>query len=204
MSNLSVIVIAYNRLDYTRRTLQSLAATLPKDEDIKVTLFDNYSNEAGFQDFAFKEFSKMFLHSVYTYRSSNVGWGKAVNEAMKSVDTEYVLVSNNDVVYKPGWLETCIALLEKYPKLGVLGVWKHTAHGVLKDHGDLIEKDQMPAVGWLLRKSFVDEMGPFPEHGPCATKGGNGEDTAYCDRATQKGYMVAGPKDDVADHIDGY
>lgn len=199
---LTVIVVAFNRLEYTRRTVRSLAATVPKDT--RVILFDNCSTEPGFREYAYGEFRQTFPNSKYVWRVSNAGWGQAVNEALVDAKTEHVLVSNNDVEYKPGWYEECLRLYAKYPKIGVLGVWKHIHHGVLEDKGDLIVKDQMPAVGWLLRRQFIDEMGAFPVHGPCATKGGNGEDVAYCIRAAQKGYMVAGPKEDVATHIDGY
>jgi hypothetical protein len=138
------------------------------------------------------------------HSNTNVGWGKAINLAMDILkpDTEYILLSNDDVEYGSGWFEKCLALYDKYPKIGILGVWKHKAHGVKQDLGDMLVKDDMPAVGWLLKKSTMDIIGPLGEHGPCLTKGGNGEDTNYAMRAIEKGYWVCGPKDDVAQHID--
>ena len=47
------------------------------------------------------------------------------------------------------------------------------------------------------------------EHGPCDTKGGNGEDTEYVMRMKDKGYLVGVPKialneETLAHHIDGF
>ena len=80
-------------------------------------------------------------------------------------------------------------------------MWKHPAHGVQQDFGDLVKKDQMPAVAWLLKPKVIEDIGPMAEHGECLTKGGNGEDVTYCIKAEQKGYWVAGPKEDLEVHI---
>lgn len=203
MEPLTVIVVTHNRLDFTKRTLQSITRTVPH---AKILIFDNDSTEAGMKDWFYSEFDgKNNVEVVLS--GKNIGWGAAVNEAIAyvGVDIEdYVLISNNDVEYHDGWFEQCLALYQKYPKIGILGVWKHRAHGVRQDLGDILVKDDMPAVGWLLKKSIIDDIGPLSERGPCATKGGNGEDTNYTGRAMEKGYWVCGPKEDVAQHFDGY
>lgn len=208
--NLTVILVAHNRLEYTKRTIESLIKTVPNAHFIFV---DNDSTD-GTKEYIRDLVSIPELAGIsYAIEiPENVGWGKAVNLALEGasegiafdISTEYVLISNNDVGYSEGWLDTCIGLNEKYPQIGILGVWKHVAHGILEDKGDLIVKDQMPAVGWLMKKENLEKIGAFPEHGPCATKGGNGEDTFYCDTARSKGFLVCGPKNDVADHFDGY
>ena len=142
------------------------------------------------------------------FMGENYGWGKAVNQGLVFFKngnmSEYILISNNDVIYHDGWYEKCLQAYEKHPDTGILGVWKHTAHSTIAVDGEYVIRDQMPAVGWLMKRAVIDSVGAFPEHGPCPTKGGNGEDTEYCVRVQQKGYLVAGLKDDVATHIDGY
>lgn len=208
LPKLSIIVITHNRLDYTQRTLDSLLTTTPGDT--KFVINDNCSDEAGMQEYlkglAYIDYAlKGPAHQITVLRrDENRGWGVAVNEALNHVDTEFILISNNDCVYEKGWYEKLIALYEKYPKIGIMGVWQHIAHGTREDLGDLLVKDDMPAVGWLLKRSVIDDIGPFAEHGPCLTKGGNGEDVNYTIRAHEKGYLVACPKPDVANHIDGY
>jgi hypothetical protein len=149
----------------------------------------------------------------------NNGWGYAVNNTfyymnlatpvvqgmeMLTYRDQWVLISNNDVEYHDGWFEKLVALYEKYLDVGLMAVWKHTNHGVLEDRGDLVVKDQMPAVGWLFRRNVLDGLGDFPEHGPCHTKGGNGEDVQVCIKVDKLGLKVAAPTEDVAFHFDGY
>jgi glycosyltransferase involved in cell wall biosynthesis len=199
MNPMTIIIITYNRPEYTRQTLDSLTETSPPDT--KYIIWDNNSDnltKAMLSEWQQKNPSNII------FSKENIGWGKAINESLKLVNSEYVLLSNNDVVYKKGWYEECIRLYEKYPKIGILGVWKHIAHGVKQDLGDILIKDDMPGCGWFMKKSILDEIGPIWEHGPCSTKGGNGEDSNYAGRVKEKGYWVCGPKDDVATHLTGY
>lgn len=201
MKPLSVIITTHNRLDYTRQTIESLFATVPADT--KFFIFDNASDKET-QDYLSSVCGSTRFNLHLIHSAENLGWGASVNKMLELVDTEMILVSNNDVVYHEGWYEKALALYEKYPKIGVFGLWKHVSHGVLEDKGDLIVKDQMPAVSWLFKRSVMNDIGPIPVHGPCATKGGNGEDVGYCIMAANKGYLVCGPKDDLSRHLDGY
>ncbi len=199
MPPLTVLLTTHNRLEYTKRTMKSLLFTIPADTEY--VLVDNCSTENGFEEYlnGMEELGIKIIRM-----EENKGWGAAVNEGLRYCNTEYILVTNNDVEYKQGWFEQSIGLYGKYPQIGILGVWKHTAHGVREDLGDIQIKDDMPAVGWLVKRSVLDQVGDFPEHGPCSTKGGNGEDSAYVNRVHKEGLWVVGPKEDIAVHIDGY
>jgi glycosyltransferase involved in cell wall biosynthesis len=203
MPKLSIIVITHNRYSYTKQTLDSLFATVPEGTVFYVQ--DNNSEDEQLKNyltgFAINPNNNIFVN----FCSSNLGWGAAVNQVLRFViDSDYVLISNNDVIYHPGWFEKSVALIEKYPQIGIFGVWKHTSHAVKEDKGDIVIKDDMPGVAWLFKRERLKELGPFPEKGPCSTKGGNGEDTTYVLMAQQKGYWAVGPKIDFCLHIDGY
>ena len=193
---LTVIVITHNRLEYTKRTIDSLKRTIP---NAKISIYDNCSTEEGMN-----EYLSTLTDCIVTINDKNEGWGKAVNDALRITPYDkYVLISNNDVGYYDGWYEKCLMAYEKYPNIGLLGVWKHSAHGIKENLGDLIIKDQMPAVGWLFTKEHLNKIGDFPEHGPCNTKGGNGEDVEYCIKTEQVGLLVCGLPEDIANHYDG-
>lgn len=200
--NLIVIIVTWNRVEYTLKTLKSLLLTVPK---AKFIFIDNNSTDGT------KEMFKDSTDTKHTIilRDKNEGWGVAVNEALAYINyhnlkSDYILLSNNDVEYYEGWYEKAMALYNKYSNIGVLGLWKHTSHGVKQDLGDLIVKDQMPATCWLMKPDVLRDIGEVSEHGECLTKGGNGEDVDYCIRAENKGYLIAGPAIDLASHIDGY
>lgn len=195
--DLSVLMVTFNRREYTRRTLKSLQenGVNPSRDGVIV---DNSSTEIGM-----KKMLETWVHKVI-HNPTNVGWGAAVNIGLPWCDGEYILFSNNDVEYQPHWYIRSMELFAKYPKIGILGLWKHTAHSVVQDLGDFLIKDDMPAVAWLMPRHVVEEIGAFPEKGPCLTKGGNGEDSHYVHRVQAAGYWVGGPKEDFAIHIDGY
>lgn len=200
MKPLTVIMVTHNRLEYSKRTLASIIRTVPH---ARIFIYDNDSTEEGMQQWL-TDTIQDGVSEIY-YSAENKGWAGAVNSVLEEGPlNEFILLTNNDVEYYDGWYEKLLSLYEKYPQVGIMGVWKHRAHGVSKDHGDLVEKDDMPATGWLMKKSILDDVGPIPERGPCSTKGGNGEDTNYVNMVKQKGYLIGAPKEDVAIHIDGY
>lgn len=211
---LSTIIISYNRLEYLKKTVESyLTVTLENPrldkEGSDFILIDNASEEPGFAQYletvAKETPFKVIINPV------NVGWGAAVNQALKEVKNDWILLSNSDVIYNDSnWLARCVDAYERNPSLGILGLWNHTAHGSLGKGDGVNIKDNMPAVGWFLKRDFINKVGLLEEHGPCSTKGGNGEDTEYCGRAIKNGYLVAGLMGsdgtpyDAALHITGY
>lgn len=202
MEPLTIIIITHNRLEYTKRTIDSLLTTSPKGT--RFLVWDNKSDEPGMRQYL-SNFAIDNPHDAYIVLcSDNLGWGEAVNRMLLEVKTEYVLISNNDVIYKPNWYETLLELYAKYPNIGILGTWRHTSHGIREDRGDLLVLDDCPAVGWLLKMSVIKEIGDFATKGPCSTKGGNGEDTNYTMRAHDKRFLVACSKPDTSLHLDGY
>lgn len=203
MDNITLIIIAYNRLEYTKQTIQSLSETA---KSARLIVYDNASEETGLRDYL-AQMAHDFKRVTYVKSDSNVGWGKAVNRCLfeiEDLDTEYVLLSNNDCIYHPGWYENAMAAYAKYPEIGIYGVWKHTAHGIRERKDDILILDDVPAVGWILKRSNIDKIGKVAEKGPCKTKGGNGEDSNYVMRAHELGLWACTPTTDIGLHIDGY
>lgn len=199
-----IILTTFNRLDYTKRTIASLISSGAAAQAERFIIVDNHSTEEGFKE---------FLDDMYNYannvfilrRAKNDGWGTAANDALNMSRAPYVLLSNNDVEYQVAFHERMLKTLEENKDIGLLGAWRHTSHGFSKvERADFREMDDVPAVGWMLSKEAMIRVGLLPEHGPCFTKGGNGEDTAYVQRMKQAGYLVGVPGEDLATHIDGY
>jgi hypothetical protein len=114
--------------------------------------------------------------------------------------------------YKRDFHKRMFEVFDRQPGIGLLGAWRHTAHGLFKggvrNHW-FTEMDDVPGVGWMMPKAAMEKVGMFPEHGPCLTKGGNGEDSAYVVWMREKGFLVGLPteavdSDVLAKHIDGY
>lgn len=203
MKTFDIILTTFNRVEYTRRTVGSLIKSGALEKCQRFIVVDNGSTEEGMESFlnSLMQFQKVFI----IRRSKNDGWGSAVNDALGLSRAEYVFISNNDVEYTPDFMERMFSVYEKNPGIGILGVWRHTAHGFTGYQGnDFLDMTDVPAVGWLIPKDALEKVGMFPEKGPCLTKGGNGEDSDMVQRMKAVGFLVGVPTEDVAIHIDGY
>lgn len=206
-----IILVSWERPDYLKRTIASLITSGAWKDAERVIVVDNGSLDPEVRKFLMELEGGIFL----VFRPKNEGWGKAVNDALGLSRSPYLFISNNDVDYNTvDFHKTMLEILMdtiKWPtgdkKIGILGVWRHTAHGLVKGGVQTYffdEMDNVPAVGWMMPKSAMEKVGMLPEHGPCFTKGGNGEDTAYVNRMKEQGYLTGVPKTDLAIHPDGY
>ena len=201
--NISAIFVTWNRPEFTQQTLESFFATMPEAVN-EVIVVDNHSDEP-----TLNYLRKITMEGKICLieQPTNAGWGYAGNIGIAQAKNDWILISNNDTTFKAGWYEPCMAAYDKY-NIGVLGLWKHpTGHTILRTYDDLIVKDQMPAISWLLKKERIAELGGLPVAGACINadgsprQGGCGEDTGFCDRAKAKGYLVCGLIEDYAQHI---
>ena len=206
MKPILAIVVTYKRLDCLKRTMESLLPSLPPGSH---TIVVNNDKEQDTWDYLDNLAREQWPQMALLYRS-NDGWGAAMNDAFRSWpqwgNFEYVLESNNDVEYVPGWVALAQQMMDSHPEIGILGGFKHPYHGTRETLPDgLVIKDDMPACAWFMRSKDLKEFLPFPEHGACKTRGGNGEDVAFRDKVQNKlGRWICGTTQDWAIHIDGY
>jgi GT2 family glycosyltransferase len=219
MPKYDIIVTVFNRLEYTKRTIASLIDSGAVAGAERFIIVDNASAEPNMA--AFLEDMKNQYGAFILQRPHNKGWGTAVNDALGLSRAEYLLLVNNDETFEPHFMEKAFEIIAEVNKtpipgladygstrtLGILALWRHTAHGDQKDGiktATFVETDNAPAVAWLMPKRAMAVAGMFPENGPCFTKGGNGEDTGYVEAMRKAGYVVGSPIPDLATHIDGY
>ncbi|SOD73016.1 N-acetylglucosaminyl-diphospho-decaprenol L-rhamnosyltransferase [Jatrophihabitans sp. GAS493] len=62
---------------------------------------------------------------------SNLGYGRAVNIAAATIDTEFVVVANPDVVWSPGSLQTLLEAARRWPRGGSFGPRIYTESGLV-------------------------------------------------------------------------
>lgn len=201
MKPLFVILVSYKRLNNLKRTIASLMPTTPRGS--KLVVIDNCSDGETI------DYLSSLIGVKVLLLDRNEGWGAAVNEGLHVnpdwTEYEYVLETNNDVDYHPGWFEKAKGYMEAHPEIGILGLWKHPHHGPRQKLEDgLIVKDDMPATSWLFRSKDLQAFLPFPEKGPTNRRGGNGEDTDFVKKVQAAGKWVCGMKEDLALHQDGY
>jgi GT2 family glycosyltransferase/glycosyltransferase involved in cell wall biosynthesis len=113
----SVIIISYNNLKYTRLCLQSILENT-QYPNYEIIIIDNASND-GTRLFL-TEFSSQNMNVNVILNEKNLGFPKANNQGLKVSSGEYIVLLNNDVVVTRGWLSKLLRHLDNQ-EIGMVG-----------------------------------------------------------------------------------
>ena len=108
----SVVIVSYNNQEVIYDCLKSLDNQL----NLKIYVVDNFSKQP-FLETLKKKFPKINL----IHNDENLGFSKANNQALRLVDTPYVLVLNSDTTVPPETIPAMVDYLEKHTKVGMVG-----------------------------------------------------------------------------------
>ncbi|MCB0415210.1 MAG: glycosyltransferase family 2 protein [Bdellovibrionales bacterium] len=95
---ISIIVLSWNRLSLLRTTVLSLIATTKIP--FEITIVDNNSDKPTLLWLEKIEEEYSFIRVIY--QTKNKG-GESINDAFEYCQNEYILISENDIEYFPGW-----------------------------------------------------------------------------------------------------
>lgn len=125
-SRLAVIVVTYNSAHHIKECLRSIEDQLPSDGS-RIVVFDNASTDKT------TEIVSTRWPKVRLIRSNaNLGFGRACNEAVKGVESRYILLVNPDAVLKPGCITKLLDLARRFPAAGLYGGRSFTPEGLPK------------------------------------------------------------------------
>ncbi len=115
---LSIVVIAHNAVDLTRRCLEALSRAVISS-DYEVLLVDNGSTDdlRGLPG----EFSTRISRLKYLRNEDNLSYSEANNAAVAAACGSHLLFLNNDVFLRPGSLDHLIAPLRDTETVGITG-----------------------------------------------------------------------------------
>ncbi len=115
---ISVIVLTYNKLAFTERTLSSLE-DFTGYPNLEVILVDNGSTD-GTPEFL-SRWAAIHPYAKVILGPTNLGFSAGNNVGARAATGEYLVILNNDVCLTDGWLGTLLAHFRDDPKLGILG-----------------------------------------------------------------------------------
>lgn len=120
---LLIVLITYNRLEYTKRTLRGLWDTV--EVPYFLVLVDNNSSD-GTQDYLEKlkkrgRIDKLILNpdNYYPGKACNIGWSEGLKEYPQAT---HLMRLDNDMHLEKGWDIVAQEYFEAMPSLGQLGI----------------------------------------------------------------------------------
>lgn len=146
--NLLVVLLTFNRKEYSQKTLDNLIATIKVPHYILAV--DNASTD-GTQEWLQKELhdgriNKIVLNeeNFYPGKAMNIAWTEGI---ALYPEATHLMRLDNDMKLEPGWDEICQKYFEKIPNLGQIGL----EHGAI-EHPDAMSMslkfDDLTLVYW--------------------------------------------------------
>ena len=113
--NLSIIIVNWNTRDLLAKCLASIFA-YPPSSQFEVWVVDNASSD-GSTNIVSQDFPQVRL----IRNSSNLGFARANNQAIRQATGRYVLLLNPDTKVMPGALPVLVAFMDESPTSGAAG-----------------------------------------------------------------------------------
>lgn len=192
MEKISIIIPVKNQKTITQTCLDSLDAYT---DNFQLIIIDDGSDKET------ADILKNYIDANDTLikNEKSVGWCKAINQGLKEARGDYIVLSNNDVVFTPDWSEKMTAHFKKNNKLGVLGPTSnkvgdpgHPQHIDENREGiDFQNTDILTFFNVMIKKEVIDKVGGLDERFGL----GGQDDADYCIRARKAGFEVGIARD---------
>ncbi len=205
----SIVIPVYNNLHFTRACLDLIFACTPAH------LFELIVVDNGSSDGTREYLESLGTRIRYIRNLKNLFFAKGCNRGAWAARGRNILLLNNDVVVRPGWLEPMLEVLDQDPRIAIVGnkqlfpldhpiypdkVWHagviltpdhapmQIYYGFDKEHPLVNQQRDYPGVigsCFLIRREIFEELDGLD------TRFINGhEETDLCLRAGEKGYRI--------------
>lgn len=175
-----------------KASLKSLQATIHTPAEIIV--IDN-GNSLEDSEFFLKEAQEKRI-ALYIRNSDNMHFSYARNQAMPEITGKWVVIVDNDIIYKDYWLELGIKSIKHFPDKKLIASpinypyvhkrdprWRHGQVEIKGRHFNLTERAGSNCM--IMKRETYEEMGKFELH----KKAG----CLYTDKLVNAGYLVITP-----------
>ena len=114
----SVIVLTYNNLEFTKACLHSLEVNTAYP-DWELVLVDNGSSDGSREFLA--DYASENLRAKLIQNDENLGFAAGNNRGLEAAEGEFLVILNNDTYVTPGWLVDLVRHLRRDAGLGLVG-----------------------------------------------------------------------------------
>lgn len=197
----TIIIPFVNQSESTLVTVHSILSNC--SFAVKILLVDDGSSEKELEIIK-KEFAQ-FNNVLLLKNNYDHGFASAVNRGLIEVETDYIILANNDIVVTPGSVERFIQLANT-KEIGIIGCMSNNASGFqqvescdyncIEEMYEFANKNNLnfkskfinfPRVAFfftLIKKEVIDRIGGLDER----FNPGNFEDDDFCLRSNMAGF----------------
>lgn len=199
--SVSIIFPTHNSGREPLKCLESIAGfTYPKSK-IEIVVIDN-----GSTDGTSVRVRRKYPNIKLIKNIANVSFAKAINQGLKIASGQFILITNDDVIFEKNCLTRLIQYLDEHPDTGIVGgkIYSKTSPSTVtsagfvfnrwtgevsekSDRETVIVPDWIQGCALLVRRAVIEDIGPFDEGFTYFF-----EDFDLCLRAKKAGWKIAG------------
>lgn len=154
--DLSIIIISYNTKRLLETCLESVTNELLVSHlNAEVIVVDNHSNDGSVEMIEkFKRFTGDRVPVTLLCNSTNIGFGKANNQAAKIARGRFFVFLNSDTVTGERTMEEMVKFLDRRLKVGIASCRLNNPDGTIQPQGGSLPRLSTVAI-WAL---FLDDI----------------------------------------------
>lgn len=177
----SVIVLCFNNLEFTRACLDSLElySDYPNLEIIAVDNASSDGTPAFLQEWQSGGANRRFIGN-----DTNLGFSAGNNVGLRAATGDYLVVLNNDTYVTPGWVRGLVRHLRRNPQAGLIGPVTNN-----------IGNEARIEIGYSSMEQMIERAGEYTRRHP-GRSFTMSVAAFFCVMITRQAYEKVGPMDE--------
>jgi len=206
----SIVVLAYNHLDYTKQCIESIYR-YTSHIDFELITINNGSKDGT------EEYFNSLPNTKKISFKENIGVCKAINYGIRVSEGKYILNISNDIVVTAKWLDNLLICMETMPEIGMVvpvcnascnyqqinlpcdrmdEIQKFAENYNISNPNKWDERMKLSTYAGIYRSEIMKTLGGFDED----FNPGCYDDDAICFSIRRMGYKVILAKDTFVHH----